>query len=61
MITAIDVVAVAFCIRAVNKMPIESAANGFDRINLITSPACRAYLDTNVKPIDIKLSESKNK
>ena len=61
IITAIDVVAVAFCIKAVSKIPIDRAAKGFDRMNFIISPACSAYLDTSVKPIDMKLRESRNK
>ena len=53
-------VAVPFCIIAVTITPIESAANGLTKINLIVSAALMAWLAINVNPIDKKLSESKN-
>jgi hypothetical protein len=61
ILTAIDVVAVAFCIMAVNTIPIAKAANGFAKINLITGPALIAYGATIVKPMVIKLRDNKKK
>ena len=59
--TAIEVVAVAFCMIAVAIIPIESAANGLKSRNRMILPIPRAIYVTMVKPIVMKLNERRKR